>query len=78
MPGDREIIIIIIQIFLITFIITLFSFMLCEISMRKITEEKMRQKKKTKSMLSSIQFNSIKKTLIIPQGAILLWSWRGS
>ena len=26
--------------------------------------------------LSSIQFNSIKKTLIIPQGAILLWSWR--
>ena len=57
MPGDREIIIIIIQIFLITFIITLFSFMLCEISMRKITEEKMRQKKKTKSMFNSIQFN---------------------
>ena len=23
-----------------------------------------------------IQFNSIQKTLIIPQGAILLWSWR--
>ena len=24
----------------------------------------------------SIQFNSIQKTLIIPQGAILLWTWR--
>ena len=23
-----------------------------------------------------IQFNSIQKTLIIPQGVILLWSWR--
>ena len=26
--------------------------------------------------IHSIQFSSIKKTLIIPQGAILLWSWR--
>ena len=24
----------------------------------------------------SVQFNSVQKTLIIPQGAILLWSWR--
>ena len=23
-----------------------------------------------------VQFNSIQKTLIIPQGAILLWSWQ--
>ena len=27
-------------------------------------------------LLKYIQFGSIKKTLIIPQGAILLWSWR--
>jgi len=27
-------------------------------------------------IMSCLQFNSIKKTLIIPQGAILLWSWR--
>ena len=27
-------------------------------------------------MLHSIQFNSIQKTSIIPQGSILLWSWR--